>query len=526
MQVLTSDQEQELVEYIIKCGKLNHGLTINDICKLGFQYAKKAGADYPDSWNELEKANKTWYYGFMRRHPNLSLKTPTQTSANRAMAFNKQTVDEFFNLLSATLDAHKFPPERIWNADESGFPTVPTKTVKVVAEKGKKVGIHSSGERGTNVTMVMAISAAGDKIPPFYLYPRKKMQSSYLYNATPSAVGFANGSGWMTSNDFVKFMHHFIKFAHASIENPLLLLLDNHRSHVNIEVIDIAITHGITILTLPPHCTHKLQPLDVGVFGPVKRSYFTQLDAWQMNHIGVPFEIQHVAEVAGEALINGLNGKTISAGFKNTGIYQFNPEIFGEDDFVASTLSGEHQVVENVAVDTDDVRQELIIFDDDPGAHVELTPTGSVASTSSASRSTLDELGPLRFVTPKAKSNRGRKPMKSAVITSPENRETAKQAALLRKSKSPAPKKAKPTPAKRKQPSKKGTAAKRTKKKDSSSSEDSGEICMICLQRMPDEITTNNSMKCHTCKIAVHINCADMRCSVYVCPNCDSDDDM
>lgn len=28
--------------------------------------------------------------------------------------------------------------------------------------------------------------------------------------------------------------------------------------------------NGIVLLTLPPHCQHRMQPLDVGVYGPFK----------------------------------------------------------------------------------------------------------------------------------------------------------------------------------------------------------------------------------------------------------------
>lgn len=53
-------------------------------------------------------------------------------------------------------------------------------------------------------------------------------------------------------------------------ENPILLLCDNHKSHISIEAIDYARENWIVYLTFPPHTSHKLQPLDVTVFGPFK----------------------------------------------------------------------------------------------------------------------------------------------------------------------------------------------------------------------------------------------------------------
>lgn len=85
-QILTTAQEKVLAEYIVKCGTVNYALTVDDIRKLGFQYAKKVGADYPKNWNEFEKASRDWYYSFMKRNPHLSLKTPTPNPKSKRAA--------------------------------------------------------------------------------------------------------------------------------------------------------------------------------------------------------------------------------------------------------------------------------------------------------------------------------------------------------------------------------------------------------------------------------------------------------
>jgi len=504
LQIFTNVQEKDLGQYIIKCAKINYGLTIDDVCKLAFQFAKKVAADYPANWDDARKATRDWYYAFVKRHGRLSLLKPTPTSANRAKAFNKVNVDNFFSLLKSVLDEHPYPSNRIWNADETGFPTVPTKPVKIVAAKGSRASSHASAERGTNVTMTIAVSAAGDTIPPFYLYPRKNMQSTYLYNATSNAVGYANGSGWMTSNDFIEFMKHFIKFAHASKENPILLLMDNHRSHVTIEVIDIAIEHGITILTLPPHCSHKLQPLDVGVFASLKKSYAVQCDAWTKNHIDLSLEITHVAEIAAISIQNCVNPRNIASGFQRAGIFPFNPEIFAEEDFLAAE-GGNEVTLEGI---------ESVVFSEQPAAHKEVISVGSSA-VASTSQSTLDEVGPLRRVTPKKKSNRGRKPMQSAIITLPENRKVAEDAAAnRRKSNTPPPKKRRTKKVKRSKPS-------------SSSSEEDRDFCLNCTKLMPHKLTMNNSIKCNICERPFHLKCVDMgNRSHFTCGNCNSDLDL
>ncbi|KAF8230474.1 hypothetical protein L208DRAFT_1217195, partial [Tricholoma matsutake] len=53
---------------------------------------------------------------------------------------------------------------------------------------------------------------------------------------------------------------------------------DGHGSHETSEIIHLAELHSIIILCLPPHTTHKLQPLDIGVFGPFQHAWLDRCD--------------------------------------------------------------------------------------------------------------------------------------------------------------------------------------------------------------------------------------------------------
>lgn len=204
---------------------------------------------------------------------------------NRVKATCKENADTFFGHLGQLIDEHHFEAMHIYNMDESGFSTVPTKIGKVIALKGmRRVGKLEAAERGTMVTMALSVNADGNSIPPFFLFPRKNMSTTFLDNVSSGTTGFANDSGWMAQPEFVRYMRHFIRFANPSVASPALLLLDNHDSHMSIEAIDLAIANGVHILSFPPHCSHKLQPLDISVFGPVKTYYKSQCSAWQKNN--------------------------------------------------------------------------------------------------------------------------------------------------------------------------------------------------------------------------------------------------
>ncbi|KAF8230506.1 hypothetical protein L208DRAFT_1216996, partial [Tricholoma matsutake] len=53
---------------------------------------------------------------------------------------------------------------------------------------------------------------------------------------------------------------------------------DGHGLHETSEIICLAELHSIIILCLPPHTTHKLQPLDVGIFGPFQHAWLDWCD--------------------------------------------------------------------------------------------------------------------------------------------------------------------------------------------------------------------------------------------------------
>jgi len=57
-----------------------------------------------------------------------------------------------------------------------------------------------------------------------------------------------------------------------------MLICDEHDSHVTVNFIGHCINNDIVLLILPPHTSHLLQPLDVGVFGALKTAMSRQVD--------------------------------------------------------------------------------------------------------------------------------------------------------------------------------------------------------------------------------------------------------
>lgn len=92
-------------------------------------------------------------------------------------------------------------------------------------------------------------------------------------------------------------------------------------------------------MTFPPHCTHKLQPLDVGIYGPLKSYYNAECDSWMMRHPGKTISIYEVSSLSTIAMLKTFTPLNIRNAFKKTGIFPFNSHIFSEEDFLMSAVT-------------------------------------------------------------------------------------------------------------------------------------------------------------------------------------------
>ena len=217
-------------------------------------------------------AGHDWFAGFMNRNPSLSICVLQATSLARSMGFNRPIVQEFFKSLAGIIERETIEAGDLWNMDEAGITTV-SKPSKVVAEKGNnQVGAVTSAGRCSLVALAHAINALGNSIPPMFIFPRVHFHDHFICDLAPTgSAGSANKCGWIIEDDFFLFMQHFVKHVRLSNDRKVLLMLNKHASHLSIKIIDFARDNGVVMLTFPPHCSHKLQPLDHSIYGPLKK---------------------------------------------------------------------------------------------------------------------------------------------------------------------------------------------------------------------------------------------------------------
>ena len=103
-----------------------------------------------------------------------------------------------------------------------------------------------------------------------------------------------------------------------------LLIMDGHSSHITANVIAFCMQRAIDLMILPPHCSHILQPLDVGVFAPLKRALASETDAALRLDTRRMSRVEWV-EMYIRAREKALTSSNIRGGWRGAGLAPLSP---------------------------------------------------------------------------------------------------------------------------------------------------------------------------------------------------------
>jgi hypothetical protein len=96
-QVLPCEAEIDLAEHCFLMERKFFGLTMADVMRLTYQLAVRNGIKN-QFCKENEKAGRKWLKNFLRRHPQISVRTPEGLSLSRARGFTPESVAQFFQI--------------------------------------------------------------------------------------------------------------------------------------------------------------------------------------------------------------------------------------------------------------------------------------------------------------------------------------------------------------------------------------------------------------------------------------------
>ena len=106
------------------------------------------------------------------------------------------------------------------------------------------------------------------------------------------------------------------------------------------------------------HCSHRLHPLDVTFYSTLKGAFKKECDLYMKMHRLVRITPYDLAGLFNQAYSRVATIAVAVAGFKGTGIYPLNPNVFTDDDFCAADIFIDRQNVSIPVTENDEAGVE------------------------------------------------------------------------------------------------------------------------------------------------------------------------
>ena len=130
--------------------------------------------------------------------------------------------------------------------------------------------------------------------PPMVVYKAKATYEGECSGGPSGTIYDATESGWFESRTFLRWFHECFLAVAKKLPGTKVLTGDNLLSHFTPEVVISAQQNNIYFTSLPTNSTNLMQPLDVAVYGPMKRAWREVLFKWRReSKIRGPFPKEH-----------------------------------------------------------------------------------------------------------------------------------------------------------------------------------------------------------------------------------------
>jgi hypothetical protein len=313
-------EEQTLVRYIIEQDARGFPMRLSGVEDMAnLLLASRDG----------KPVGKHWAQRFVNAQPSLKTKFNRPYDYQRALCEDPEVIGNWFRLLRNMMAKYGITDDDLYNFDETGF-MMGVITATLVITRSDRHGKAKSIQPGNRewATAIECINAKGWCIPPFVI-----VQGAYhLANWTtesgfpPSWIIKPTLNGWTDNETGLEWIRHFDKHTIKRTKGKYrMLVLDGHKSHVSAEFEQYCKEHNIIPISMPPHSSHLLQPLDVALFSPLKRAYGDKINLF------IQASINHITKseffIAFKAAHNKVfTEENMKAGFRGAGISPWDPD--------------------------------------------------------------------------------------------------------------------------------------------------------------------------------------------------------
>jgi hypothetical protein len=321
-QYLTREEEKALVKFLLLMSSLGQPVRIKFMRSLALSIVRQRSPE----GRLIKPPGKNWPRAFEKRHPELQARKVKSIDWKRHENNIYDKIVEWFDVIGQVLEDPAVLPENVYNMDETGVMLSMLGSVKVLVGKDDLRNYRGAGARRTMVTAVECVSADGRALLPLIIWPAATHRGNWTTYPTPGWHYAHSEKGYNDSKISLEWLIRVFdpQTKEMCKGRPRVLICDGFGTHETLEILEFCLTNNIILCRLPSHTSHKLQPCDVGPFGPLKTAYRDQVE--RLNRGGIDtVGKEDFTYLYSPARDRTLTDRNIRAGWAANGLFPFNP---------------------------------------------------------------------------------------------------------------------------------------------------------------------------------------------------------
>lgn len=334
------DFEDAVTEYCLESARNHCSQTVSALLSNIGKMKAALASKYPHL--ETVTLGRKWLQLFLRRHPELGRRKAELLETPRVSAVNRGAIARYFQLAQLALSLN--PGKPVYCMDEMNIDTAKLEAGvdDYIGEVGKPCYTPTATTGGhVSFAGLIKYGHAGFLLPTLIFAGVRPLD-----RLVPDDMRLMmTKSGYMEDFSFISWVQMVL----ASDLEAGTLFMDNHYSHQDPESLGLLKAAGWTVVFFHPHTTHKVCPLDVGAFGPLKKALMgivgkRRSDGKPPTRYDVGAIVKESIELAIKPKFDvdtGLPVDVITSGFKRSGIVRgedgvmtVNPGVITDADYL------------------------------------------------------------------------------------------------------------------------------------------------------------------------------------------------
>lgn len=324
--VFSALEESIFVDYLCLISEWGFPIDSFGLRKLAKGYLDSNGREVHTFKNNIP--GRDWALAFLKRHEKILSQRMCQNIKYARAVTTKEDLTTYFDHLH-TSGVQTIPPGNILNYDETNMVDDP-KSKKMIFKRSAKRSERVMNFTKSATSVMFGCTDDGQLLPPYVVYKAEGMWSTWTIGGPPGTRYNRTKSGWFDECCFLDWFQTIVVPWCKNRIGQKMLIGDNLSSHFSGDIIKKCNELNISFICLPPNTTHLTQPLDVGVYGPLKKEWRKTLEAWKL---GPGRQRPTLSKDEFPRLLNTVldnmkeqMNKNIKSGFSATGIRPYNKE--------------------------------------------------------------------------------------------------------------------------------------------------------------------------------------------------------